>query len=66
MKLTINHKKLQPTTKGGYAVEVKLLYQSMNKAEIDELENEIENQYGSGTLVIDFNTLKADMRGEEE
>lgn len=57
MKCTVTYRELPPTTNGGYAVEVKLLYVSQDKAEIDELVDEIKNQYGSG-LIIDFNSRK--------
>lgn len=43
MKCTVTYRELPPTTNGGYAVEVKLLYVSQDKAEIDELVDEIKN-----------------------
>ena len=57
MTCTIAYRELPPTTSGGHAVEVKLLYASQDKAEIDKLVDEIKNQYGSG-LVIDLNSRK--------
>ena len=53
MKCTIQWRRKKPDTISGEKMEVKILYTSMFKDEIDDLEKQMVEKWGRGIIVMD-------------
>ena len=52
MNCTVTWKRLKPDTLSGEKIEVKMVYSSMNKDAIDNLEKEMAEKWGRSAIVM--------------
>lgn len=53
MKCSFHWRRLKEDTIGGHKIEVRTVYSSMMKNEIDNLEKQMEETWGKGIIVTD-------------